>query len=141
MKRLYAVALLALALPAFGQVRGVPASVTSQGPGRSDTPGVPASVTSLGPNGYGSRYSQVTPHHQRDFSNYNYNTMCSTPGALISSAMGCTSTYFTNQNYGLSPNAPAVNTRNRGRGHNNGGYYPVYVPYTVPVYVEETAAP
>src|SRR5689334_4291836 len=140
MKRLYVVALLALALPAVAQIRGVPASVTSQGPGRSSTPGVPASVTSLGPNGYGSHYSQ-TPHHQRDFSNYNYNTMCSTPGALVSSSMGCTSTYFTNQNYGLPANAPAVNTRNRGRGHNNGGYYPVYVPYAMPVYVEETAAP
>jgi hypothetical protein len=141
MKRLYAVALLALALPAFGQIRGVPASVTSQGPGRSSTPGVPASVTSLGPNGYGQRYSQVAPHRNRDFGNYDYNTMCSTPGTLVSSAMGCTNPYFTNQNYGLPANAPAVNTRNRGRGHNNGGYYPVYVPYAVPVYAEEESAP
>lgn len=47
----------AFALPAFGQARGVPASVTSIGFGgnKSDNPpGVPASVTSLGPNGFGS---------------------------------------------------------------------------------------
>jgi hypothetical protein len=44
-------------MPAFGQARGVPASVTSIGFGgnKSDNPpGVPASVTSLGPNGFGS---------------------------------------------------------------------------------------
>jgi hypothetical protein len=49
-----------LAVPAFGQVRGVPASVTSIGfgGGKSDNPpGIPASVTSLGPHGFdGSRF-------------------------------------------------------------------------------------
>jgi len=44
------------AIPAQGQIRGVPASVTSLGFGgnTSMTPGVAASVTSLGPNGYGN---------------------------------------------------------------------------------------
>ena len=37
----------------LAQANGVPASVTSYGPGRGQAPGVPASVTSLGPNGYG----------------------------------------------------------------------------------------
>ena len=50
MRRLLAIAFLA-ALPAAAQVHGVPASVTSITPSRSN-PGVPASVTSLGPNGY-----------------------------------------------------------------------------------------
>lgn len=139
MKRLLAVALLSLAMPMFAQVRGVPASVTSMGAGRGDTPGIPASVTSLGPNGYGnSRWSQPAYQgHSRNFGNYNYNSMCSTPGALIPSAMGCTSTYFTNQNYGLPLNAGPTNARGRGRGHNGGGTYPVYVPYAVPVVVSE----
>jgi hypothetical protein len=41
--------------PLYGQIHGVPASVTSFGFGGSSSfaPGVPASVTSLGPNGYG----------------------------------------------------------------------------------------
>ena len=41
----------------FGQIHGVPASVTSLGFGGSTslTPGVAASVTSLGPNGFGGR--------------------------------------------------------------------------------------
>ena len=46
--------LLLLGLPAFAQIHGVPASVSSFGFGgsRSMSPGVPASVTSLGPNGF-----------------------------------------------------------------------------------------
>src|SRR5437660_11444105 len=36
---------------ALAQIHGVPASVTSFGPGRGPAPGVQASVTSLGPNG------------------------------------------------------------------------------------------
>ena len=113
------------------------------GQGRGNTPGIPASVTSLGPNGYGPpHWSQPAYEgHRRNFGNYNYNTMCSTPGALIPSAMGCTSTYFTNQNYGLPANAGPTNLRGRGRGHNNAGsYYPVYVPYAVPVVVEPEPA-
>jgi hypothetical protein len=44
---------IAISLPVFSQVNGVPASVTSFGFGGSTnpTPGVRASVTSLGPNG------------------------------------------------------------------------------------------
>jgi hypothetical protein len=51
-----AVVLLLLALPLSGQVRGVPASVTSYGFGGhfNPNPGPPASVTSLGPNGFHS---------------------------------------------------------------------------------------
>ena len=41
--------------PLYGQIHGVPASVTSMGFGgsHSRTPGIAASVTSLGPNGFG----------------------------------------------------------------------------------------
>lgn len=141
MKRLWAVAILALALPAFGQIRGVPASVTSMGPGRSDTPGIPASVTSLGPNGFSNNNHRFTisPTHSggRNFNN-NFNTICATPGALVPGAMGCTSASFTNQFYGLPVNASRTNLGSRGgnqRGH-NGGFYPIYVPYAVPVIVE-----
>jgi hypothetical protein len=102
-------------------------------------------VTSLGPHGYGAttnRYSQ-----SRTFSGYNYgynnNSMCSTPGMLIPSAMGCISTYFTNQNYGLPLNTPPTNLRSRGGNQRGsaGGYYPVYVPYAMPVVMEEEPAP
>jgi len=62
------------------QIRGIPASVTSTGPGRSFSQGIPASVTSLGPHGFhgnpagvpnGVRFSQVPPRrfdfdHDRD---------------------------------------------------------------------------
>jgi len=108
------------------------------GPGRESTPGVAASVTSLGPNGYGTpKWSQpYYQGHSRSFGNYNYNSMCSTPGALIPSAMGCTSTYFTNQNYGLPVNAGPTNLHKRGRGRGASSAYPVYVPYAVPVVVE-----
>ena len=130
MKRLWAVAIVALlTLPAAAQIRGVPASVTSQTQWRT-TSGIPASVTSLGPNGYGNT---------RDFGRgfHNYNSMCSTPGALIPSAMGCTNPVFTNQMYGLPRNAPPTNLRDHGRRGGHGGYYyPVYIPYTVPVVVE-----
>ena len=102
-----AVFALALVLPAMGQIRGVPASVTSMAPGRSFNPGPPASVTSLGPNGY--------------------STPCS--------AMGCTPTQFTTGFFfpGARDRGP-VNLRPK-RHHDNyaGGYYPVYVPYAYPV--------
>ena len=41
-------------LPLYGQIHGIPSSVTSYGFGGNinPAPGVPASVTSLGPNGY-----------------------------------------------------------------------------------------
>ncbi len=50
-----AVILLVLVLPAFAQIRGVPPSVTSMGPGRGRNPGPAASVTSLGPRGFAPR--------------------------------------------------------------------------------------
>src|ERR1051325_10359953 len=144
MKRLWAVAILALALPSFGQIRGVPPSVTSFGQGRGSTPGIPASVTSLGPNGFSNnthRFSQSPQHNGgRNFANNGFNTMCSTPGALIPSAMGCTSTNFTNQMFGLPLNAPPTNLRSRNRGHGGAHAYPVYVPYGVPVVVDEEPA-
>ncbi len=111
----YIAAVVALALPAMGQIRGVPASVTSMAPWRSFTPGPAASVTSLGPNGY------ATP--------------CSGVGPLIPSAMGCTPTQFTSGFfYPDARNRGPVNLRSkRHRGNNSGVYYPVYVPYAYPV--------
>jgi hypothetical protein len=113
-----AVVALALVLPAMGQVRGVPASVTSMAPWRSFNPGPPASVTSLGPNGF--------------------STPCSGVGPLIPSAMGCTPTQFTSGFF--FPDARdrgPVNLRpKRHRNHNTGAYYPVYVPYAYPVAAE-----
>lgn len=140
MKRLFAVAILALALPAFAQIHGVPASVTSFGPGRGSTPGIPASVTSLGPRGFsnhnGARFTQS--FHSPHYGSYG-NTACSTPGALIPSAMGCTSVGFTNQFYGLPVTASGGRGHGGRGGHGRpGGSYPVYVPYAygVPVVVE-----
>lgn len=130
MKRLWAVAIVGvLSLPAAAQIRGVPASVTSITPNRYVS-GIPASVTSLGPNGYGNSRG-----HGHNFGNGNYNSMCSSGGALIPSAMGCTSTVFTNQFYGLPRSSGPVNLHSRGH-HGQGAYYPVYVPYAVPVVIE-----
>ena len=108
-----AVVALALVLPAMGQIRGVPASVTSMAPWRSFTPGPPASVTSLGPNGY---------------------SPCS---GMIPSAMGCTPTQFTSGfSFPDARNRGPVNLRpKRHRNYNAGAYYPVYVPYAYPVAV------
>ncbi len=55
MKRELTLALLFLATCGVvsAQVRGIPPSVTSFGPGRGPTPGIPASITSMGPNGFG----------------------------------------------------------------------------------------
>jgi len=59
MKRGLAFALLTLATSVVvsAQIHGVPASVTSMGPGRGPTPGVRASVTSLGPRGFNGTFS------------------------------------------------------------------------------------
>jgi hypothetical protein len=102
-----AVVALALVLPAMGQIRGVPASVTSMAPWRSFTPGPPASVTSLGP--------------------YGYSTPC----------FGCAPTQFTSGfSFPDARHRGPVNLRPK-RHHNNnaGAYYPVYVPYAYPVAV------
>jgi hypothetical protein len=113
---LAAVVALALVVPAMGQIRGVPASVTSMVPGRSYNPGPPASVTSLGPLGYSSPCS----------------------GPLIPSAMGCTSTQFTSGFYlpDGRRHGPINLGSHRRRRSNTGAYYPVYVPYAYPVAVE-----
>ena len=110
---------LAMMAPAAAQVRGTPASVTSYAPGRSITPGPPASVTSLGPRGYGGP--------------------CSTPGALIPSAMGCTSTQFTNGIFfhdGRHHGPVNLGSQRRRRSNTN-SYYPAYgyIPYPYPVAV------
>jgi len=128
MKRLWAVAIFALALPAFGQTRGVPASVTSFGPGRGSTPGVPASVTSLGPRGFsnhsnGGRFTQSFHSSTPSY----INNPCANAGLLIPAALGCPTIGLTNQFYARG--------RGNGRGHNSGAY-PIYVPYAVPVVVE-----
>lgn len=112
-----AVVALALVLPAMGQIRGVPASVTSMAPWRSFTPGPPASVTSLGPNGFSTPCSFTT--------------------------MGCTPTQFTTGSF--FPDARnhwPVNLRPR-RHHNNNAvaFYPVYVPYAYPVAVAAEPEP
>jgi hypothetical protein len=112
-----AVVALALVLPAMGQIRGVPASVTSMAPWRSFNPGPPASVTSLGPNGFSTPCSGTT--------------------------MGCTPTQFTTGFF--FPDARyrgPVNLRPK-RHHNNnaGAYYPVYVPYAYPVAVAAEPEP
>ncbi len=114
-------AVVVLALPAVGQVRGVPASVTSMAPWRSYNPGPPASVTSLGP--------------------YGYSNPCSGGGIspLIPSAMGCTSTLFTTGNFYPDPrDRGPVNLRPR---HHRAGWYPVYVPYVYPVAVVPEPVP
>jgi hypothetical protein len=114
---LAAVVALALVVPAMGQIRGVPASVTSMAPGRGLNPGPPASVTSLGPFGYSSP--------------------CSGAGPLIPSAMGCTPTQFTNSFFFPDGRNHGVNLgSHRRRRSNTGAYYPVYVPYAYPVAAE-----
>ncbi|MGB9103288.1 MAG: hypothetical protein WCC59_00895 [Terriglobales bacterium] len=102
-----AVVALALVLPAMGQTRGVPASVTSMAPWRSFTPGPPASVTSLGPNGY----------------------------SRPCSGTGCTPTRFTSGFYfpGVYNHGPVNLRPKRHHNYNAGAYYPIYVPYAYPV--------
>ena len=116
-------AVVALALPAMGQIRGAPASVTSMAPGRSYNPGPPASVTSLGPRGYSSP--------------------CSGAGPLIPSAMGCTPTQFTSGFF--FPDARDRGRVNLGthrrRRSNTNAYYPAYVPYAYPVAVAPEPGP
>ncbi|MBZ5511973.1 MAG: hypothetical protein LAN70_12485 [Acidobacteriia bacterium] len=108
-----AVVVLVLVLPAMGQIRGAPASVTSMAPGRSYNPGPPASVTSLGPNGY--------------------STPCS----------GCTQNRFTSGFYfpGAYNGGPANLRPKRHRNNNAGAYYPIYVPYAYPVAVAAEPEP
>jgi hypothetical protein len=105
-----------LALQAFGQINGVPASVTSMAPWRSINPGPPASVTSLGPRGYWSP--------------------CATG---LSALAACGSTHFSSAH-----NFPGG--RDRGPANLDGnrhhrGFVPVYVPYYYPVVVAAEPEP
>jgi len=108
----------------FAQVHGVPASVTSFGPGRSMAPGVPASVTSLGPHGYNGPCRQA----------------------------GCANAFFLYP-FGATPNSIArpVHTTGHhhpGRGTGYSGYYGgygyggyAYIPYAYPVAVPVPVEP
>ncbi len=104
-------ALVAAATPRlYGQIHGVPASVTSLGFGGSTslTPGVAASVTSLGPNGFGSGQAQ--------FGNCCFNPFFQT---------GSQSTFFV-QGHHVHRNFFV-------------GTVPLYVPYTQVVVVQPVA--
>jgi hypothetical protein len=107
----------ALALPAGGQIRGVPASVTSLAPWRSATPGPPASVTSLGPNGF--------------------STPCLNP--LTAGGIGCGPTQF-NSGHNFRGGRDRGPGSVRGNRHNR-GFVPVYVPYYYPVVVAAEPEP
>jgi len=103
----------------FAQLHGVPASVTSFGPGRSMTPGIPASVTSLGRVGG--------------------NIPCSQPG--------CNNAFFLYP-FGSSPSSIAHphsggHHHHPVRGTSYAGYYGgyAYVPYAYPVAVPVAVAP
>lgn len=97
MKRAAILVFVLFATAALAQIRGVPASVTSQTE-RSFTPGVAASVTSLGPNGY----------HGAPFG---------TPPALPTTTVTC----FGGGMYCYPTTYPAVNS-GHGRRHHHGGY-------------------
>jgi hypothetical protein len=104
----------------FAQVHGVPASVTSYGPGRSVAPGVPASVTSLGPRGYSNPCNQ--PGCANAFFFYPF-------GATPNSISKPTHTGVHNH----PGHRPGHNGNYSGYGYGYGGY--TYVPYAVPVAV------
>jgi hypothetical protein len=105
----------ALALPSWGQIRGVPASVTSFGPGRGANPGPAASVTSLGPRGF-SR---------------NFSTPCLNP--LIAGGPGCGPT---SRNF-----FPDGRHHRPGDLQQHRGFVPLYVPYAYPVAVAAEPEP
>lgn len=95
---------------AFGQINGVPASVTSIGFGGHPGPhGVPSSVTSIGPRG-------PVPNNQFP-----------TPGTC------CINPLFPS-----NPN-PGKNHHHHNHGYGYGGYG-YAVPYAVPYYVEDPSA-
>ncbi len=102
---------LALVPAAFGQINGVPASVTSIGFGGHPGPhGVPPSVTSIGPKG-------LVPNNQFP-----------TPGTC------CINPLFpSNPNHGNDHHH-----HNHGNGYGYGASYAV--PYAVPYYVEDPNA-
>ena len=126
----FAVGVLLAALPVFAQIRGVPASVTSHGPGRGPAPGVPASVTSVGRGIQGGRVTPVRPSVTSLGPNGFSNTC--TNSALVPSALGCTNPAFTptvNFHTGQVQFGQQFNTRG---AHRRTNYY--YAPYAYPYY-------
>ncbi len=121
-----AIGLLFFALPLLSQINGVPASVTSHGPGRGPAPGVPASVTSIGRGIQGGTVTPVRPS-VTSTGPYGYSVPTCTNSALVPSAMGCTNPYFTPW---VNYQTGQVQLGNQYR-HNDGdhrhprrGYYP-----------------
>ena len=126
----FAVGLLLAGLPLFAQIHGVPASVTSHGPGRGPAPGVPASVTSVGRGIQGGRVTPVRPSVTSLGPNGFSNTC--TNSALVPSALGCTNPAFTptvNFHTGQVQFGQQFNTRG---AHRRTNYY--YAPYAYPYY-------
>ncbi|MBZ5647904.1 MAG: hypothetical protein LAN37_11860 [Acidobacteriia bacterium] len=126
MKRAGIIAVVLFAAAAMGQVRGVPASVTSQ-TSKGYTPGVPASVTSLGPNGWQGRSQFGTPPALPPTTFYCFGGgMVCAPGTGPSGSGG-------------------RRHHHQGSGYGYGGYG--YVPYYYPAYptypmnYTDTAAP
>jgi hypothetical protein len=127
----FAVGLLLFALPLFAQIHGVPASVTSHGPGRGPAPGVPASVTSIGRGIQGGTVTPVRPSVTSLGPNGFSNTC--TNSALVPSALGCTNPAFTptvNFHSGQVQFGQQFGRRRHRRDDRN---Y-VYVPYAYPYY-------
>jgi hypothetical protein len=102
----------------FAQLHGVPASVTSFGPGRSMAPGVPASVTSLGPRGY-------NPCNQPGCANAFFFYPIGTTPASIS--------HPTHNGHHGGHHRPVTG------GYGYGGY--AYIPYAYPVAVPVAVEP
>lgn len=129
--RKFAVGLLISALPLFAQIHGVPASVTSHGPGRGPAPGVPASVTSIGRGIQGGSVTPVRPS-VTSLGPYGYSVPTCTNSALVPSALGCTNPAFTptvNFHTGQVQFGQQFNTRGSRRRNTY-----VYVPYAYPYY-------
>jgi len=115
MKRAAILAVVLCAATALAQVHGVPASVTSQSPGKP-APGIPASVTSLGPRGFSGGFSG-TPLPAMPSGNFT----CFGGGIVCAP--------------GVAPVAQSGRRHHRGNG-NGGGYYPNFYPgySTYPAY-------
>jgi hypothetical protein len=125
-----AVGLLLAGLPLFAQIHGVPASVTSHGPGRGPAPGVPASVTSIGRGIQGGTVTPVRPSVTSLGPN-GFSSTCTNSG-LVPSALGCTNPAFTptvNFHSGQVEFGKQFDTRGSRRRNTY-----VYVPYAYPYY-------
>ena len=126
----FAVGLLLAGLPLFAQIHGVPASVTSHGPGRGPAPGVPASVTSVGRGIQGGSVTPVRPS-VTSLGPHGFSNTCTNSG-LVPSALGCTNPAFTptvNFHTGQVEFGKQFDTRGSRRRKTY-----VYVPYAYPYY-------